>query len=118
MNKRLIIILFLPLVIAGHGQEAMEQLDHIIPPSPDAAALARAADIPVSRYTGMPNVTIPLWTMKGKSVSVAIALNYHSNGLRVAEVPGWTGQGWSLQAGGSITRSVQGNPDDWSNGYL
>ncbi len=105
-------------VFPGLSQEAIDQLDHIIPPSPDAAALGRAADVPVSLYTGTPSIHIPLWTMKGHTVSVPISLSYQCNGMKVSDIPGWTGQGWTLNAGGSITRSVRGNPDDMTNGYL
>ena len=30
-----------------------------------------------------------------------------------AIIPGWVGQNWSLEAGGIITRSVKGLPDEY-----
>jgi len=113
------IVWFIPATTElSFSQEALEQLNNIIPPSPEATALGRGADVPVSLYTGVPAVTVPIWTIKGHSVSVPISLTYQSNGMKVSEIPGWTGMGWSLHAGGSITRAVRGNADDMTHGYL
>ncbi len=114
-----LVLWFLPATTElSFSQEALEQLNHVIPPSPDAAALGRAADVPVSLYTGLPGVAIPIWTLKGHSVSVPISLRYQSSGMKVSEIPGWTGMGWSLNAGGAVTRAVRGNADDLTHGYL
>ena len=100
------------------AQQAVEALDHLIPPSPGAAALTQQAAAGVSLYTGTPSVNIPIWTMKGEVVSVPVSLSYHSNGMKVGEIPGWTGLGWTLHAGGAITRVVRGTADDLPKGYL
>jgi len=85
--------------------------------SPTAASLGKYGDLPVSLYTGTPAVNIPLLTLEGRDLRVPVVLAYHASGLKVAEIPGWVGQGWSLQAGGVITRTVRGMPDDAENGY-
>jgi RHS repeat-associated protein len=41
-----------------------------------------------------------------------VSLSYHTGGIKVAENASWCGLGWSLQAGGMVTRVVQGVPDD------
>ncbi len=110
---------FFMLFPAGlRAQEVAERLDHLIPPSPGAAALTRAGNVVVSLYTGSPSVQIPLWTLKGDVVSVPVYLSYHSTGMKVGEIPGWTGLGWTLHAGGAITRMVKGRADDLPKGYL
>ncbi len=87
--------------------------------SPTAAALAKYGDIPVSHFTGTPNINIPLFELKSRSLSLPIALGYHASGIRVEEIPGSAGAGWSLDAGGVITRTVRGLPDDQNSaGYL
>ncbi len=45
-------------------------------------------------------------------------MNYHASGLRVAEVASWVGAGWILNAGGMISRTVVGIPDDGVNGWF
>lgn len=86
-----------------------------IPPSPDAASLGKFADIPVGTYTGIPEITVPLYTIKSRDISLPLSLSYHASGIRVEEEASWVGLGWTLNAGGAITRTVRGN-DDFSRG--
>ena len=86
-------------------------------PSPTAATLGRFGDVPVSLNTGVPDISIPLFTAKGRTIEVPIVLKYHSAGVRVEEIGGWAGIGWTLEAGGAITRSVRGIADDAPGGY-
>lgn len=86
--------------------------NNVIPSSPNAASLGKYGDIPVSMYTGVPSINIPIFEMNSKITSVPISLTYHASGVRMNEVPGWLGTGWSLNAGGVISRSVIGRPDD------
>ena len=90
----------------------------VIPPSPDAAALGKYGSIPVGLHTGVPQIDIPLYTIKTKSLQVPISVSYHASGVKVNEIASWVGLGWSLNAGGVITRSVVGKSDEggfWSN---
>lgn len=100
------------------GQESFPGLDNIIPPSPDAGALMKGVNVPMSHYTGIPSVTVPLWTMKGRKLSMPVTLAYHASGIKVDEIAGWVGLGWSLNAGGAISRTVRGVPDDEPLGFL
>lgn len=95
----------------------MDQLKSILPPSPTASSLGKYADWPVNLYTGVPSINVPLYELKGRKTSVPIALNYHASGIKVSEIASWVGLGFSLDAGGVITRSVMGLPDD-NGGYL
>jgi len=89
----------------------------VMPPSPTAASLGKYGDIPVSLYTGTPTISIPIGEVKGQQVSLPISLSYHASGVKVEEVASWVGLGWSLNAGGVITRTVKGLPDEHGNGY-
>jgi YD repeat-containing protein len=83
----------------------------ILAPSANAASLGKYGDIPVSQYTGVANVGIPIKTLEYAGMSVGISLSYHGGGIRVEEEASWTGLGWSLNAGGVITRSIRGLDD-------
>ncbi|MBS1511481.1 MAG: hypothetical protein JST86_11610 [Bacteroidetes bacterium] len=80
--------------------------------SPNAASLGKYGDIPVSYHTGIPNIDIPIYTVKSGSLELPIGISYHASGLKVQEQASWVGAGWALNAGGVITRSVLGAPDD------
>jgi hypothetical protein len=111
------IILILLASWSAWGQEAPS----IIPPSPTAAALGKYGDIPVSLYTGIPSVDIPLYTLSGSHLKLPISLSYHAGGLKVEENSSWIGLGFSLNAGGVITRTTKSLRDEVTGetkGYL
>ncbi|WP_143822908.1 hypothetical protein [Mucilaginibacter sp. MD40] len=99
---------------ASHAQSASEGLEYnkVSIASPTAGAITKFVDIPVSLHTGIPQISIPLYTVKDGSLSVPISMSYHASGLKVGEPASWVGAGWSLNAGGVITRSVRGTPDE------
>ena len=80
--------------------------------TPEVAAFNKFIETPVSYYTGVPNISIPLYEIKIKDVTVPIVLNYHAGGIRVDEEATWVGLGWSLDYGGQVTRKVRGAPDE------
>ncbi|WP_212003400.1 hypothetical protein [Chitinophaga sp. HK235] len=84
----------------------------IISPAPEAAELGKYGNAPVSLYTGAPDITIPVYTLQGNNLSIALSLHFDAGGFRPQDAPTWVGQNWSLFAGGVITRVVRGNPDD------
>jgi YD repeat-containing protein len=117
------VILYLFTVGVVYPQPAnndpMERLKNVVPPSPNASSLGKYADWPVSLYTGVPDISIPIYNIKTRSLEVPITLGYHSSGNKVGEIASWVGLGWSLNAGGIITRSICGLPDDdYYDGYL
>ena len=86
--------------------------------APNAASLGKYGDIPVNYHTGVPGISIPLYTLKEGSLTLPITLNYHASGLKVEETDSWVGAGWSLSAGGVITRIVKDKPDEKQAGGL
>ena len=67
----------------------------------------------VSYYTGTPNISLPLPSLQGKSITVSMSLTYDASGIRVDQLATWVGLGWNLNVGGMITRQVNGLPDDF-----
>ena len=88
----------------------------ITPKSPTAAALGRYGEYPVSMYTGLPTIEIPIHEFRVGNLTVPIKLTYHAAGNRVADRASWVGLGWSLQTGGMISRTVQSRPDEQDSG--
>ncbi|MEM9681310.1 MAG: hypothetical protein AAF901_13390, partial [Bacteroidota bacterium] len=93
------------------------QIEVPVPPAPNAASLGQYGDIPVGESSGTANVSIPIHSVATRAINVPINLNYHTNGIRVAEEASLVGLGWSLNAGGMITRTVRGF-DDFGNRSL
>lgn len=82
--------------------------------TPNTASLGQYGEIPVSLYTGLPQISIPIQTITEGSASLPISLNYQATGVRPDQHPGWVGLNWSLSAGGVINRTVNDVPDDFS----
>ena len=100
------------------AQAVNNQIKDVVMPSPNASSLGKYGDIPVGYYSGIPNIGVPIYTATQGPLSVPIALNYHAGGLKVGETSSWVGLGWSLQAGGMISRTVQGKADEHAFGYF
>ncbi|MEM6801924.1 MAG: hypothetical protein AAF696_11010 [Bacteroidota bacterium] len=99
-------------------EQTQHLLPQILPPSPTAASLGEYGEVPVGYYTGVPNISIPLYQAAGRQLSVPISLSYHASGIRVDQMASWVGLGWSLNAGGVISRTVHGFEDERSGtGY-
>jgi hypothetical protein len=113
-----VILLFcLPLDIWAQAQSTAAYIPSVLPPGPNAAMLMKFSDVPVSPYTGTADVTVPIYTVQAKGISVPINLAYHTGGIRVKEESGWVGLGWALNCGGSISRTIMDQDDFGSNGF-
>jgi YD repeat-containing protein len=97
----------------GNGPVSKDLLapPKITPPSPHAATFTKYGDIPVSPYSGVPNISIPLHDIRVRDIRVPVTLTYHASGVKVAEEAGRVGLGWALNCGGSISRTIIGRDD-------
>lgn len=95
----------------GFAQEQETDIPTVVPPSPNAASLGKYGNIPVSAYTGVPNIDIPIYEIVSGDIRVPISISYHASGIKVAEEASRVGLGWALNAGGVISRSVMGEDD-------
>jgi YD repeat-containing protein len=85
---------------------------NIVPVTPEAAAMERYVNYPVSYSTGIPDINIPLYEIKVGDITLPISLSYHAAGLKPHEYSGWAGTGWTLNAEPSVMRNIEGIPDD------
>jgi YD repeat-containing protein len=113
MNKvfcyKTALLIFLMIQLPAKAQD--DFLPRIVPPSPEAASLGKYADIPVSYYTGVPSINIPLYTIDYEGYLLPISLSYHASGIKVNQEASWVGLGWVLNAGGVVYRTVIGRDD-------
>ncbi len=119
MNKIVCFIAGLLLLHFGvKGQEAPNE-SNSLPSSTTAATVESLANMPVNLFTGVPQIGVPLYNYSDNNgLSMSISLNYFAGGLRINEDASQAGSGWSLNAGGAISRSVKGRPDDLTDGFM
>src|ERR1035437_5293367 len=99
MIKFTIILLF--VCILAYSQtynttNVFTQAPKIIPLTPEVAGLGKYGDIPVSKYTGIPSIDIPIYTIEIGDLKVPISLDYYASGIQVAQEATWVGLGWNL----------------------
>ena len=82
--------------------------------TPNAAEMGKYGRTPVNYFNGLPNITVPLTEVNAKGYTLPVYLTYHASGNKPDQHPGWVGQGWTLHAGGSITRVINGQKDERS----
>ena len=86
-------------------------------PSPTAMSYGKYADDPINPANGTIDVSIPIATVNDGTLSHDVSLTYHTGGIQVSELSSEIGLGWHLNAGGVISRTVKGIPDDAGDGY-
>lgn len=113
-----IVVLSIYLCCFQIARTQTPKLTTVIPVSPNAASLGKYGEVPVGYYTGIPNISVPIYDINTGFLTLPINLSYHAGGIKVEEMASWVGLGWSLNAGGVISRQLRGLPDEASSGYL
>ncbi|RQO42328.1 hypothetical protein DBR39_00180 [Chryseobacterium sp. KBW03] len=98
----------------GQGKNYVEELNRSLPQSPGVSSLMKFEEVPVSLYTGIPDVNIPIenFSTNSSKLNLNISLNYHPLSAKVDDVASEYGLGWSLFAGGMISRTIRDLPDE------
>lgn len=68
--------------------------------------------VSVDMFTGIGSVNIPVYQQSVGDLSYGVSLSYNAKGVTVDELASSVGLGWSLVAGGSITREVRSFEDE------
>ncbi len=113
MIKKLFILVFslAIYIVNGYAQNIPVKLPAVVPPPSEAASLGRYGDVPVTMYNGTVDISVPVYEIKTRRFNLPISISYNSAGVKVDDIASWVGLGWSLNAGGIITRSVRGDDD-------
>ncbi|MCI5056057.1 MAG: hypothetical protein MRY83_08115, partial [Flavobacteriales bacterium] len=115
INNPIILLIFFLTTFNGNAQIndlGFSPAADLIPKTPEASSVIKYQDMPVSYYTGVPSVQIPIGGMKQGPLFVNFNLSYHAGGHRPSEVASSVGLGWDLKGHGMITRKVNGTADD------
>lgn len=79
---------------------------------PSSSSLITNIEYPVSPMTGIPDISIPLYTVKSASLELPIVLKFHSaDFFRGNTYSGPLGAGWSLSCEMEVTHSIRGLSD-------
>lgn len=97
--------------IRSNGAPPESLYKQVMVSTPEMAALAKNVSCPVNYSTGTPQISIPLYTIECGSITLPLSLTYNASGVRVSEMSGMVGQGWSLSGIPSISRQIKGHED-------
>lgn len=116
MRKYIVIIVLFSNVIYS---QISSDLVEFTKPYPSVSNLMNLVDIPVNTHTGVPNIDIPLINIPtaSKNANINVALSYHPAGIAFTSSASDVGVGWNLVAGGIISRTITGIPDEYLRGH-
>ncbi len=85
--------------------------------TPDVASFHKYNFLKPNLYTGTVSIQVPIHTISSGGINIPIALNYDARGVKIDEYSSNLGLGWSLNAGGNISKIVKDIEDfDYSVG--
>ena len=107
--------LFVTIQLAGQTAEH-NFLNNQYAPTPKALEMIRYGHLSPNLAGGMMEYELPIYAIEDKDFSIPVILRYSSGGFRPNQQTGEAGLGWSLIAGGAITREIVGLDDFQSCG--
>ena len=81
--------------------------------SPKASSMNRFGEYPVSLFTGLVDITIPVYEISLNGIVVPVEFRYHASGMRYDDQSLELGLGWSLMCGGVLSHTVRGEPSPY-----
>lgn len=114
--KSKIILLGLAMMVTSPYVNAQQELNFgdLPKPVPSVSSLSTYVNTPVSLATGIPDISYPLVKIptSKKEFEMGVSLSYHAGNVNENEAAGEVGTGWSLLAGGVISREVISEVDE------
>jgi hypothetical protein len=101
------------LFLTAHAQSDLNFGD-FPKPVPSVSSLTTYANTPVSSATGLPDISFPLLGLPSynSGVSLNVGLSYNPMNVSQNEPASQSGTGWSVFAGGVISRSIENDIDE------
>lgn len=116
--KHFAITLLLLTILASAVGQTNVQIPAVVQPSPQAQEFMKYIDYPVDLTAGLPEINIPVYTIVSKELTLPISISYHASGFKPNDKSSMVGQGWTLQAGGRISRTINNAPDEKILSYV
>ncbi|MBO6524851.1 MAG: RHS repeat protein [Balneolaceae bacterium] len=118
MNKYFFKLAFLLMLLFEFDfafAQNQQDMMNAFPPSPEAAALGKYGEIESNLYEGKANISIPIYEYSVNGFTLPISLDYTTSAIRVDQIATNVGLGWTLNAGGVVTQTVNGLSDLFHN---
>ncbi len=118
--KNVLIIIVLISILLPSDLFSQFQTDpvRVIPKSPESASFDQYLNVPVSLATGVPQISIPLYTISLDGLEIPVSISYHASGVKVDDIATPIGLNWVLNAGGRVSRTIIGVEDANANGWI
>lgn len=104
MKRTINILIYLSLLLKGYGQIDVNMPSS--PIAPNVQSILKFDDFPVSHHTGIPDISIPIYTIALNDIKFPIKVSYNASGIKVNEESGTLGLGWEISSYGIISRSI------------
>lgn len=114
INKisKLTTLLMLISMISSNGYSQSKYMDQYMMPDPQTWGFIKYGGQTPDLYTGTVRAEIPIFTYNDPDFDIPISLIYASNGYTPNVQANFVGLGWILNAGGCVSRKVQGIADE------
>ncbi|WP_027386004.1 hypothetical protein [Chryseobacterium gregarium] len=114
--KKITTVLIANAFLNIYGQK-MDHIQNITPQPPEINAILKSFETPVSLYTGSPDISVPVYSIKEGDINFDVRLSYNGTGITVGERSSWVGLGWNLSVP-TLVRNVRQVPDDLPQGFF
>jgi hypothetical protein len=111
MKKQLFILTFISITVLLKGQ-SVQSISPTIPTSPQAESITKHGEFGINYFTGIPDISIPLFEINHHGYKLPISLKYIPQPLK----PGYNydvfGYGWGLSVNSCVSRTIKAIPDE------
>lgn len=87
----------------------------VTPPSPQSEAIKRYGEYSVNHFTGVPDISIPLYEINHRGYKLPISLRYYPHALKAGYNYDVFGLGWGLSINSCVSRTIETKPDEETN---
>lgn len=115
--KKISILFAIVISLVHVDGQSSEYIQNIVPQTPEANAILKSFETPVSLYTGSADISVPIYSIKEGDINFDLKLAYNSTGINVGERASWVGLGWNLSIP-TLVRNVRQLPDDRISGFF